>query len=79
VPEVAERKDPDNRIKGRANVFIFPNLDTGNISYKLTERLAKAHAIGPLLQGLRKPASDLSRGCSSQDIVDAVALTALRA
>ena len=79
VPEVAERKDPDSRIKGRANIFIFPNLDAGNISYKLTERLAKAHAIGPLLQGLRSPASDLSRGCNSQDIVDAVAITALRA
>lgn len=79
VPEVAKRKDPDSRIKGKANVFIFPNLDAGNIAYKLTERLAKAHVIGPLLQGLKKPASDLSRGCDSQDIVDAVAVTALRA
>jgi len=79
VPEVAERKDPSSRIKGRANIFIFPNLDAGNISYKLTQRLAKARAIGPLLQGLQKPASDLSRGCDFQDVVDAVAITAVRA
>ncbi|MDP8230490.1 MAG: phosphate acyltransferase [Candidatus Gorgyraea atricola] len=79
VSSVAKRKDPDGKIKGKANVFIFPNLDAGNIAYKLTERLAKAHVIGPLLQGLKKPASDLSRGCDSQDIVDAVAVTALRA
>ncbi len=79
VPEVAQRKDPASRIKGRANIFIFPNLDAGNISYKLTQRLAKARAIGPLLQGLQKPASDLSRGCNVQDIIDAVALTAVRA
>lgn len=79
VPEVAERKDANSRIKGRANIFIFPNLDAGNISYKLTQRLARARAIGPLLQGLKKPASDLSRGCDSQDIIDAVAITAVRA
>ncbi|MBU1061373.1 MAG: phosphate acetyltransferase, partial [Candidatus Omnitrophica bacterium] len=79
VPEVAERKDPNSKIKGRANVFIFPNLDAGNISYKLTERLAKAHIVGPLLQGLNRPVSDLSRGCDTDDIVDAVAVTALRA
>ena len=79
VPEVAQRKDPNSKIKGRANIFIFPNLDAGNISYKLTQRLARARAIGPLLQGLQKPASDLSRGCDAQDIIDAVAITAVRA
>jgi len=79
VPEIAARKDPNSRIKGRANIFIFPNLDAGNISYKLTQRLARARAIGPLLQGLKKPASDLSRGCDTQDIIDAVAITAVRA
>ncbi|MFH1853690.1 MAG: phosphate acetyltransferase [Candidatus Omnitrophota bacterium] len=79
VPEVANRKDPDSRIKGRANIFIFPNLDAGNISYKIAERFAKAHALGPVLQGLKKPASDLSRGCNTQDIIDTVAITAFRA
>jgi len=78
VPDIAKRKDPKTKIKGRANVFIFPNLDSGNIAYKIVERLAKARAIGPLLQGLKKPVSDLSRGCDSQDIVDGVAITALR-
>ncbi len=79
VPEVAKRKDPKSKIKGKANILIFPNLDAGNIAYKLTERIAKARVIGPLLQGLKKPASDLSRGCSFQDVVDAVAVTAIRA
>ena len=79
VPEVAQRKDSSSKVKGRANIFIFPNLDAGNISYKLTQRLARARAIGPLLQGLQKPASDLSRGCDFQDVIDAVAITAVRA
>lgn len=79
VPEVAKIKDPQGVLAGRANVLIFPNLEAGNIGYKLTQRLSKARAIGPLLQGLRKPCSDLSRGCLLEDIVDTVALTSLRA
>ena len=78
VPEVARIKCGDNPVAGNANVLIFPNLDSGNISYKLTQRLARARAVGPLLQGFRKPASDLSRGCSAEDIVDAVAATSVR-
>jgi phosphate acetyltransferase len=79
VPEVARIKCGDNPVAGHANVLIFPNLDSGNISYKLTQRLANARAVGPLLTGFRKPCSDLSRGCSAEDIVDAVAVTAVRA
>ena len=78
VPEVAKRKAPGSPVGGQANVLIFPNLEAGNISYKLTQRLAKARALGPLLHGLMAPASDLSRGCSWEDIVDIVAVTVLR-
>jgi len=79
VPEVAEIKSPDSLLKGRANVLIFPNLEAGNIAYKLVQRLAKARALGPLIVGLKKPCSDLSRGCSVEDIVDCVAVIAIRA
>jgi phosphate acetyltransferase len=79
VPEVAKIKYPDSPVDGKANILIFPSLDAGNIGYKLVQRLANARALGPLFLGLKKPASDLSRGCIVDDIVDCVAVTAIRA
>ena len=79
VPEVAKIKCPGSPINGDANVLIFPNLEAGNIGYKLSQRLSGCRAIGPLFLGLNKPASDLSRGCFAQDIVDSVAVSAIRA
>lgn len=78
VPEVADLKNPNSVLKGKANVLVFPDLNSANIAYKLVQRIAKVHAVGPLLQGLNKPVNDMSRGATAQEMVQAIAITILQ-
>ena len=79
IPEITKSKFPNSKIQGDANILIFPDLDAGNIAYKITERMANAKAYGPITQGIRKPINDLSRGCNSDDIVGVIAITSVQA